>query len=181
MKLSGRVIIGFVLLLAAPGVFAASRVGTCGVSDPLEGFVVHQVPMGFREISAISESGVQLMGMGTGTMNSAGGMLPAGFGGVIEKIRIYPMRFEYPELFGLPTRQLFRTFLIAKGARWSEESIGDKRMIVMTSVNGDLRTTLAAWGGGRGIVIQSHKTDRIDGVVNEFINSIELGRGIRGW
>ena len=51
----------------------------------------------------------------------------------------------------------------------------------MTTVNGKSRTTIVAWGFGRGLSIHNEVSPRADAAVMELIEDIELNDGVKVW
>lgn len=154
----------------APQAFAISRVGTCGVEDTTEGFKISEVPSNYREIYSIANSGVKLSGMPRMTM----GFRPPA------RILIYPLRAEFPEILSLD-RSGFIGHFKALNNNWSSSTSGNPCIETLTITNGSLRTTLAAWGEGRGLVIQSEFDATTDSAVKEMLLQIELQPGACRW
>ncbi|MGE0528508.1 MAG: hypothetical protein AB7G93_17310 [Bdellovibrionales bacterium] len=175
MHITGRVVLSVIMALVGSRAHAISRVGTCGLSDTVEGFSIAMAPPAFRDIHSISNSGVKLSGLGSIGLSGTGSLNP------MRQILIYPLRFMYPELIGLFDRKQFKLFLLARGARWQEQGSANPNILVMSTVNGTTRTTLAAWGFGRGIVIISEVDVATDASVRELVRSIELRPGMRSW
>jgi hypothetical protein len=167
-----------VSLLLAGGLFFGSpaypisRVGTCGVGDTVEGFSVDAAPAQFRDISEISNSGVQLS-----DLTPEIGIASAGY---FQRILVYPMHEEYPELVGLD-RTDFINYLKSANAAWTEESVTDPCIEIMTITNGNLRSTVASWGQGKGIAIQSQTQYDSEAALQQFLSAIQLDQGACGW
>jgi hypothetical protein len=155
------------LLLATPA-GAISQVGTCGIRDRVEGFAIDSLPVGFREITPISGSGVQLKGV---RKNPTSKTLPR----PLETIQIYPLRYDYPELLGLGRPQA-RAFMLSRGAKWSEKLTAKTGFLVLTTTNGDLRTTVVEWGRGFGLSVRSDVSESTDQYVQDLIQRIKTDR-----
>jgi hypothetical protein len=168
-----RVWILVLLTLAAPAARAGiSQIGPCGVIDRLQGFAIDELPVGFREIATVSRSGVQL----TGLRKSMAGTTRS-----TEKIQIYPIQLEYPELLGL-SKTPAKLILSSRGAKWTQQSLGSAQLLTMTTVNTGLRTTIVEWGPGIGIVIHNEMSESTDAYVREMVQNIRLLHpGVASW
>lgn len=155
------------LLSLVPSAHAISRVGTCGIHDLFEGFNITEVPAGFRDIASIPESGVILRGVRS--------TITAPRRSPFQEIRLVPLRYEYPELIGL-TRSQYQLVLMARGADWTIQPMVNSRLLVTSTVNGDLRTTIAAWGGGFGLVLHSEVNAASDAAVQQLLGALEVER-----
>lgn len=160
----------FGLLVTSPA-FAISRVGTCGVYDSLEGFQVKEMPEGFRDIRNIGQGGVLTRGVRRNISLQIPGNGIDDF--PFQEIRIFPIRFEYPELIGLG-RSDVNLVLSSRGAQWDFQSVPNPQLLILSTVNTGLRTTIVAWGRGIGIVIHSALNPESDQAVQHILTTIEV-------
>jgi hypothetical protein len=173
MKISGRIIGLVLMLMTASSAKAISRVGSCAIGDPTDGFTA-QIPIQLADIIPDAQDSVIAQGFNLPMGNPIGNPDP------LVQVPIQPFHIVYPQLVGLSKIALIDQ-LETDGGNWTLEDSPDPCILVMTSTSQNTRTTLATWGDGKGMVLTSPLESNVDVYVQNIVSSTVLVSGACAW